>query len=123
VDGSLWARCAQALETELPESQFNTWVRPLQSLEGAGTLKLLAPNPYVVDWVTRNLMTRIGELVGREAGGDPPVVTIEVGSRPVESPPQRGPGHQWPAQPRLDLRELRRRQEQPARQGRRTAGR
>ena len=84
MDGSLWARCAQALETELPESQFNTWVRPLQSLEGAGTLKLLAPNPYVVDWVTRNLMPRIGELVGRETAGDPPVVTIEVGSRPVE---------------------------------------
>jgi chromosomal replication initiator protein len=84
VDGSLWARCALALETELPESQFNTWVRPLQSVEGAGTLKLLAPNPYVVDWVTRNLMARIGELVGREAGGHPPVVTIEIGSRPVE---------------------------------------
>ncbi len=86
MDGSLWARCALALETELPESQFNTWVRPLQSVEGAGTLKLLAPNPYVVDWVTRNLMARIGELVGREAGGDPPVVTIEIGSRPPEVP-------------------------------------
>jgi chromosomal replication initiator protein len=86
VDGSLWARCALALETELPESQFNTWVRPLQSVEGAGTLKLLAPNPYVVDWVTRNLMARIGELVGREAGDHPPVVTIEIGSRPVEVP-------------------------------------
>jgi chromosomal replication initiator protein len=86
VDGSLWARCALALETELPESQFNTWVRPLQSVEGAGTLKLLAPNPYVVDWVTRNLMARIGELVGREAGGHPPVVTIEIGSRPAEVP-------------------------------------
>jgi chromosomal replication initiator protein len=76
-----------ALETELPESQFNTWVRPLQSVEGAGTLKLLAPNPYVVDWVTRNLMARIGELVGRETGDHPPVVTIEVGSRPVEVAP------------------------------------
>jgi chromosomal replication initiator protein len=77
-----------ALENELPESQFNTWVRPLQSVEGAGTLKLLAPNPYVVDWVSRNLMARIGELVGREAGGHPPVVTIEIGSRPVEVPAQ-----------------------------------
>ncbi|MEZ5458092.1 MAG: chromosomal replication initiator protein DnaA [Steroidobacteraceae bacterium] len=84
MEGSLWARCALALESELPEPQFNTWVRPLQSVEGAGTLKLLAPNPYVVDWVTRNLMTRIGELVGRESAADPPVVTIEVGSRPVE---------------------------------------
>jgi chromosomal replication initiator protein len=87
VDGSLWARCALALESELPESQFNTWVRPLQSIEGAGTLKLLAPNPFVVDWVTRNLMARIGELLGRETAGAPPVVTVEVGSRPLEAPP------------------------------------
>ena len=43
MDSSLWNRCARALESELPESQFNTWVRPLQSLEGDGALKLLAP--------------------------------------------------------------------------------
>jgi chromosomal replication initiator protein len=35
-----------ALEAELPEQQFNTWVRPLQALEGAGALKLLAPNRF-----------------------------------------------------------------------------
>ena len=50
MDSSLWNRCARALENELPESQFNTWVRPLQALEGDGALKLLAPNRFVVDW-------------------------------------------------------------------------
>ena len=88
MEGSLWARCALALESELPETQFNTWVRPLQSVEGAGALKLLAPNAYVVDWVTQHLMPRIGDLLRREfEGGDPPIVTIEVGSRPAEPAP------------------------------------
>jgi chromosomal replication initiator protein len=72
----------RALEAELPQAQFNTWVRPLQVLEGPGTLKLLAPNRFVVEWVTTNLLPRVGEFL-RDAGtGDVPIVTVEVGSRP-----------------------------------------
>ena len=82
MDSSLWNRCARALESELPESQFNTWVRPLQSLEGDGALKLLAPNRFVVDWVNANLLPRIGEWLRNEVQGDAPIVTVEVGSRP-----------------------------------------
>jgi chromosomal replication initiator protein len=84
VEGSLWAQCALALEKELPEAQFNTWVRPLQSLETAGALKLLAPNTFVVEWLRQHLMERIGELLRAHVTGEPPVVTIEVGSRPTE---------------------------------------
>jgi chromosomal replication initiator protein len=87
VEGSLWARCALALETELPEQQFNTWVRPLQAIESAGALRLLAPNRFVVDWVTQNLLPRIGAWLRESTPGDPPIVTIDVGSRPVAEPP------------------------------------
>src|ERR1700674_1172170 len=72
-----------ALETELPEQQFNTWVRPLQAMEGNGALKLLAPNRFVVDWVNANLLPRIGELLRDQGTGDIPIVTVEVGSRAV----------------------------------------
>ena len=61
-----------ALETELPEQQFNTWVRPLQAMEGNGALKLLAPNRFVVDWINANLLPRIGELLRDESTGDVP---------------------------------------------------
>jgi chromosomal replication initiator protein len=81
LEASLWARCMRTLETELPEQQFNTWVRPLQALEGAGALKLLAPNRFVVDWVNANLLPRIGELLRDESSGGAPIVTVEVGSR------------------------------------------
>jgi chromosomal replication initiator protein len=70
-----------ALETELPQQQFNTWVRPLQAMEGNGALKLLAPNRFVVDWINANLLPRIGELLRDESTGDVPIVTVEVGSR------------------------------------------
>ncbi len=87
MEASLWTRCMGALEAELPEQQFNTWVRPLQAMEGSGALKLLAPNRFVVDWVNANLLPRIGELLRDESTGDAPIVTVEVGSR---SAPLRG---------------------------------
>ncbi|HXI68123.1 MAG TPA: chromosomal replication initiator protein DnaA [Steroidobacteraceae bacterium] len=87
VEASLWTRCMGALEAELPEQQFNTWVRPLQAMEGSGALKLLAPNRFVVDWINANLLPRIGELLRDESTGDAPIVTVEVGSR---SAPLRG---------------------------------
>ena len=70
MEASLWTRCMGALETELPEQQFNTWVRPLQAMEGNGALKLLAPNRFVVDWINANLLPRIGELLRDESTGD-----------------------------------------------------
>jgi chromosomal replication initiator protein len=87
VEATLWTRCMGALEAELPEQQFNTWVRPLQATEGNGALKLFAPNRFVVDWVNANLLPRIGELLRDESSGDAPIITVEVGSR---STPLRG---------------------------------
>jgi chromosomal replication initiator protein len=86
VEASLWTRCICALEAELPEQQFNTWVRPLQAVEGAGSLKLLAPNRFVVDWINENLLPRIGELLRDESTGDVPIITVEVGSRSASAP-------------------------------------
>ncbi len=82
MEASLWSRCARTLEDELPEQQYNTWVRPLQAVEGVGTLKLLAPNQYVVDWVNTHLLPRVGELLRLAVHGDAPILTVEVGSRP-----------------------------------------
>jgi chromosomal replication initiator protein len=96
VEASLWTRCVHALEAELPEQQFNTWVRPLQVMEGAGALKLLAPNRFVVDWVNANLLPRIGELLRHQSTGDAPIITVEVGSR---APPVAQPASA-PARPR-----------------------
>jgi chromosomal replication initiator protein len=82
LEASLWQRCINALEHELPEQQFNTWVRPLQVQDGdAAGLRLFAPNRFVVDWVRANLLVRLGTLM-RELGIPAPAnITVEVGSR------------------------------------------
>jgi chromosomal replication initiator protein len=78
---SLWNRCLRVLEGELPEQQFNTWVRPLQAIERDGELKLLAPNRYVIEWLGQNLLPRIKELILAFAEGLAPDVALDVGTR------------------------------------------
>ena len=70
MQDSLWHRCLRQLEGEVPEQQFNTWVRPLQPLSGDGVLRLFAPNRFVLDWVQQNLYSRIVDIAARESGGD-----------------------------------------------------
>ncbi len=85
---SLWNRCLRVLESELPEQQFNTWVRPLQAIERDGQLRLLAPNRYVIDWLGQNSLSRIKELIRAFAEGGGPDVVLDVGSRPGILVPQ-----------------------------------
>jgi chromosomal replication initiator protein len=69
------------LESELPEQQFNTWVRPLQAIERDGELRLLAPNRYVIEWLSQNSLPRIKELILALADGAVPDVVLDVGTR------------------------------------------
>lgn len=87
VDSSLWIHCLGKLEQELPETQFNTWVRPLQAVESEGALKLLAPNQFVVDWVNQHLLAMIGEYLRQQIEGDVPIVTVQVGELPDRGMP------------------------------------
>jgi chromosomal replication initiator protein len=87
VQGSLWHHCLRHLESEVPEQQFNTWVRPLQAVEHDGELQLLAPNRFVVSWIEEHLFRRIQELVRHARDGGSPQVRLEVGSRRDETPP------------------------------------
>ena len=83
---SLWHQCLRRLEAELPEQAFNTWIRPLQAVEDAGRLRLLAPNRYVVDWVNQNAAGRIGELIEEFVPAPTPQVVVEIGSRRPAGP-------------------------------------
>jgi chromosomal replication initiator protein len=91
---SLWNRCLRVLESELPEQQFNTWVRPLQAIQRDGELKLLAPNRYVIEWLSQNSLPRIKELIRAFADDPAPELVLDVGTRagvaapvtPVHSP-------------------------------------
>jgi chromosomal replication initiator protein len=87
VHGSLWNRCLRQLEAEMPEQQFNTWIRPLQAVEDGRVLRLLAPNRFAIDWLTQNAVGRIAELVDSVAEEPAPSVVLEIGSRAIRPAP------------------------------------
>jgi len=55
----LWDRCLERLADELPPQHYNTWIRTLEAREEDGTLRLLAPNRFVLDWVRSRFLERI----------------------------------------------------------------
>lgn len=78
---SLWNGCLRQLQADLSETEFNTWIRPLQAVEDEASLRLLAPNRFVIDWVTNRCLARIQEVVARDARSASPEVILQVGSR------------------------------------------
>ncbi|MBK9131999.1 MAG: chromosomal replication initiator protein DnaA [Gammaproteobacteria bacterium] len=89
MESSLWKKCLDHLETELTAQQFNTWIRPLQAIENDTSLRLLAPNQFVLDWVNERFIDQISEITTRLKAGNALQVSLEVGShRPPSSPPR-----------------------------------
>src|SRR3954452_2555385 len=53
----LWQRGCERLASELPEQQFNTWIRPLPAAElsdgggGDAVVTIRVPNRFKLDWI------------------------------------------------------------------------
>ncbi|MGM0475689.1 MAG: chromosomal replication initiator protein DnaA [Pseudomonadota bacterium] len=96
MSDSLWSRCLERLEQEFPDQEFNTWIRPLQPLEGAEQLELYAPNPYVQEWVENHALERLRAVVNSFQPGHP--IRLAVGSNPATDATEAAGS--TPAQPR-----------------------
>ena len=78
-DKQIWLKCLNSLKGEVPEKLFNTWIRPIQSIEEEDSLQLLAPNNFVLKKVNEDYIERIKEIVlSQNSAVD---VSITVGSR------------------------------------------
>ena len=90
VDTLLWQRCMAHLEHELTPQQFNTWIRPLHAVEEGETLRLLAPNRFVLDWVNDRFLGQISEILSALNDGQSTQITLEVGTA-ARATPTRAP--------------------------------
>jgi chromosomal replication initiator protein len=89
---AVWQQCLIKLRSELSPDQFNTYVAPLQAVSEGASLRLLAPNPYVVTWLRQNCLERIRELARDGVTGENPVeVSIDVGTRALAGGPAPPP--------------------------------
>ncbi|MFT7776035.1 chromosomal replication initiator protein DnaA [Roseateles sp.] len=83
----LWRRGCERLAAELPEQQFNTWIRPLPpatlvSDDAAGALvaTLKVPNHFKRDWIRRQYAARI-EAILTELAGRPTRLELALAAR------------------------------------------
>ncbi|MDE1998498.1 MAG: chromosomal replication initiator protein DnaA [Burkholderiales bacterium] len=65
---TLWPRALEQLVTELPEQQFNTWIRPLPAAEvsvqdGVTVVVVRVPNRFILDWVRTQYSARLEALL------------------------------------------------------------
>jgi len=93
VSESLWNRCIQRLEAELPDKDINTWIRPLHAEEGPGRMQLLAPNALVVERIKRDYLERIRSHLDELANGEAPRVVLKIGTaqHTTHAPPSSAP--------------------------------
>lgn len=77
---STWKQCLDHFESDIPLSQFETWLRPLQPQTREGELYLLAPNQYVRDHVDEHYSDYIRRTLATVSGRPPGRLTIVVGS-------------------------------------------
>jgi len=87
----LWQRGCEQLALELPEQQFNTWIRPLPPAEmaddGAGlVVSVRVSNRFKLDWIRSQYAPRIEQLL-TELAGKP--ARLELALNPREEPAPR----------------------------------
>jgi chromosomal replication initiator protein len=80
VDHALWKACLECLERELSEQQLSTWIRPLHAQGEGDTLRLLAPNRFVLDWVKKHHLAQIEAVLERLRPEQRLQVLLEIGS-------------------------------------------
>jgi chromosomal replication initiator protein len=80
VEVTLWQKCLVRLEHELPEQQFNTWIRPLHAIENGENLRLLAPNQFVLDWVRKHHFDTISQTLHEIGPGSETRLQLDIGS-------------------------------------------
>ncbi len=84
VGHSLWQACVDQLAQELPEQQFNTWIKPLSAslADDYSRLTLYVVNRFKLDWIRTQYSKRIAALL-EQIYGQP--IALELAITPREA--------------------------------------
>jgi chromosomal replication initiator protein len=87
LSSSLWQACMDVLAQELPEQQFNTWIKPLvvQSSNDLSKVTIYIANRFKLDWVRAQYASRISVLLEKMYGQP---IALELALMQREAPPR-----------------------------------
>ncbi|MFN3376834.1 MAG: chromosomal replication initiator protein DnaA [Burkholderiaceae bacterium] len=79
---ALWQACVEQLAQDLPETQFNTWIKPLvaQVAPDFSKLTLLVGNRFKLDWIRAQYAGRIAALL-ESIYGQPVMLELALAQR------------------------------------------
>jgi chromosomal replication initiator protein len=113
MSADLWQRGRDRLAAELPEQQFNTWIRPLPDAlitdrDAQALVSLRVPNRFKLDWIRNQYAGRI-EAVLSELAGKPVRLELTLAPREAAAPvalvaPRGSNGVARPADPLVEQR-------------------
>ncbi len=95
----LWQRGCERLASELPDQQFNTWIRPLPDADvadngEAAVVTVRVPNRFKLDWIRNQYAGRIEtvltELAGKPVRLDVTLAQRDDGARSGDATPPAG---------------------------------
>ena len=71
---AVWAQCCEKLRAELPEQQYNTWIRPLPPAElqrdgDTTVLNVRVPNRFILDWIRTQYSARLEGILAEVVDG------------------------------------------------------
>ena len=84
IGPALWQSCVDQLAQELPEQQFNSWIKPLTALvaDDLSKVTLLVANRFKLDWIRAQYSARISALLERFYGQ---AIPLELAITPRET--------------------------------------
>ncbi len=84
----VWQTCVEQLALELPEQQFNTWIRPLTASVAADLTKVtvFVGNRFKLDWIRAQYSARIAASLERILGQP---ISLELALAPREPAPRQ----------------------------------
>ena len=87
-DSSLWQQCIDRLAQELPEQQFNTWIKPLVAdlADDGQKLTVWVANRFKLDWIRAQYGVRFHQLL-QELNGQPVKIEFALTSKEPSAKP------------------------------------
>ncbi len=90
--GGLWQACVEQLAQELPEQQFNTWIKPLAArvTDDFSKVTLFVANRFKLDWVRAQYAGRIAATL-EKLYGQPVQLELALAQREAPARPYVAP--------------------------------
>jgi chromosomal replication initiator protein len=89
---TLWQACMEQLAQEMPEQQFNTWIKPLsaQVAPDFSKVTVYVANRFKMDWIRAQYASRMADLLA-ETYGQPVPLELALAQREAPAKPALRP--------------------------------